>query len=221
MNEIAITDEKLEALRQRIFCELEAGRMSEKRYRHICEVEKMTERLCDIYLPEKKRELCAAALLHDLTKEYSHEAHKAIFEKYSIELCAVDAATPKVWHAMSASAIIPDEFPEYAAREVIDAVRWHTTGRAGMTLCEKLVYLADYIDMSRTFEDCVKLRRLFFCEGLDDMSYEDKLLHLDQVLLCSFDMTISSLLESTMPVSRETSEARNDLLLKIKQKTNK
>ena len=46
--------------------------------------------------------------------------------------------------------------------ELVSAVRYHTTGRADMTIAEKIIYLADFIDMSRKFEDCVVLRDYFF-----------------------------------------------------------
>ena len=51
---------------------------------------------------------------------------------------------------------------ESFAEELINAVRYHTTGRADMSICEKIIFLADYIDMSRKFDDCVKLRN-YFC----------------------------------------------------------
>ena len=51
--------------------------------------------------------------------------------------------------------------------EVYDAIRWHTTGRAGMALLEKVVYLADYIEPTRDFEGLDSLRRLCY-ENIDD-----------------------------------------------------
>jgi nicotinate-nucleotide adenylyltransferase len=116
-------------------------------------------------------------------------------------------------HARTAAALIPEEYPEFAEQEIIDCVRWHTTGRADMTLCEKLIYLADYIDMSRTFEDCVKLREFFMLAEPEKMSREEKEAHLTRTLVRSFDMTISGLLADGLPISRDTVEARNSLIL--------
>ena len=122
------------------------GKMSEKRFYHTAEVEKMAARLGGLYCPDKRDVLRAAALLHDVTKEYGNEAHFEVFEKYGIRLSAEERLAPKTFHARSAAALIPEEYPEFATDEVISCVRWHTTGRAGMTLAEKLIYLADYID---------------------------------------------------------------------------
>ena len=188
------------------------GRMSEKRFFHTAEVEKMAARLGGLYCPEKQDVLRAAALLHDVTKEYGNEEHFEVFEKYGIKLSAEERLAPKTFHARSAAALIPEEYPELATDEVISCVRWHTTGRAEMTLAEKLIYLADYIDMSRKFEDCVRLREFFFSAEPEKMSMSERLRHLDKTLVLSFDMTIAGLIESGSVISADTFSARNSLI---------
>ena len=81
-----------------------------------------------------------------------------------------------------------------------------------MSICEKLIYLADYIDMSRTFEDCVRLREYFFSAEPEKMLYEERLTHLNQTLIMSFDMTVRGLMEDGTVVSADTFEARNYLI---------
>ena len=81
-----------------------------------------------------------------------------------------------------------------------------------MTLCEMLIYLADYIDLSRTFEDCVTLRNFFFDKKPENMGEEERLSHLRDTLILSFDMTIRALLEEGTPISADTLEARNALI---------
>ena len=84
----------------------------------------------------------------------------------------------------------------------------------GMTLTEKIVYLADYIDMSRKFEDCVRLREFFFSAEPEKMSESERLSHLDKTLILSFDMTIAGLIESGSVISADTFAARNSLITK-------
>jgi HD superfamily phosphohydrolase YqeK len=115
-------------------------------------------------------------------------------------------------HARTAAALIPEEYGEFATDEIIGCVRWHTTGRENMTLTEKLIYLADYIDMSRTFEDCVKLREIFFDAKPETLDERAKAIHLRRTLITSYDMTIEGLLYDGLPVSRDTIEARNQLV---------
>ncbi|MBO5415448.1 MAG: bis(5'-nucleosyl)-tetraphosphatase (symmetrical) YqeK [Clostridia bacterium] len=209
-----INEEMLNSLRQSLENKKNSGGMSEKRYRHTIEVEKMVARLAHYYAPEKELILRAAALLHDLTKEYSLDMQIMLCARFGIAVTVTDYHAPKTFHAKTAAALIESEYPDFADGEVVDCVRWHTTGRAGMTLCEKLVYLADYIDMSRTFEDCVRLREYFFGADIDNMSSEQRLAHLDDTLVLSFDMTMRGLLDEGVPISPDTVAARNELAVK-------
>jgi nicotinate-nucleotide adenylyltransferase len=92
-------------------------------------------------------------------------------------------------------------------------VRWHTTGHAEMTLTEKLLYLADYIDDSRAFRNCVLLRRYFFGANPKKMTPEERDVLLRETLLLSYDMTIRDLLDEGALIAEDTLNARNELLL--------
>ena len=207
MSIVHITDEALDALRAKV-----RSMMSEKRYAHTCAVEQMAARLGVLYCPDRIPELRAAGLLHDITKEESLENQLQLCEKFDIMVTAEDTMAPKTFHAKTAAARIPLEFAELATETVVGAVRWHTTGRAGMTLCEQIVYLADYIDDTRKFADCVRLRELFWSADVASMESQARLAHLRDVLLVSFDMTIQGLLSDGAIISRDTIEARNWLL---------
>ncbi len=202
-----ITEEMLSELRQNV-----AKGLSEKRYKHTIAVEEMVTKLAGIYCPDKALDLRAAALLHDITKEYDDKVHISMLSKPGIEFTKEERLAPKTFHARTAALLIPEIYPEFADDDVIAAVRWHTTGRAGMKISEKILYLADYIDMSRVFEDCVKLRDYFFSKNIDDMSEEERLLHLDRTLLKSFDMTIYGLLAEGTVINKDTVNARNSLI---------
>ena len=202
-----ITEQTLNSLRVDI-----EKTMSPKRFRHTVEVEKMVERLGALYAPTKLLTLRAAALLHDITKEYSTDRQLMICAQKGLTVSQCDLYAPKTFHARTAAALIPDLYEEFAEEEVISCVRWHTTGRADMTLCEQLVYLADYIDLSRTFEDCVTLRSYFFDKNPESMDWDARLKHLRDTMILSFDMTLLALTEEYLPISPDTFEARNQLI---------
>ena len=202
-----ITEEMLDALRRQV-----SEGMSERRFVHTAEVEKMAAYLGSIYEPDKIPLLRAAALLHDVTKEYPQKMQIELCREYGVELEADAYFAPKTLHARTAAAIIPEKFPDFADAEIISCVRYHTTGRADMTLSEKLIYLADYIDMSRTFEDCVKLRNYFLGAEPEKLSESERLAHLNNTLILSFDMTLRILAEEGTPISLDTMAARNQLL---------
>lgn len=207
-----ITEEMLADLRAEI-----GGGMSPYRFRHTAEVEKMVERLAALYAPEDSLVLRAAALLHDLTKEASFSEQVDLCEQYGVRLTPTDLATAKTLHARTAAAVIPHRYPSFADREILSAVRWHTTGRAGMTVSEWLLYLADYIDLSRQFEDCVRLRSFFWDAHPEQMDEGARLLHLYDTLILSLDMTVSALLAEGTPISEDSIRARNELILLRKE----
>ena len=187
--------------------------MSEYRFNHTAEVEKMAARLGELFVPEKLYILRAAALLHDITKELSTEEQIKLCNSHSIELTPLDIAAPRTLHPITAAAVIPERYPEFAEEEIISAVRWHTTGRAQMSLCDKLIYLADYIDMSRKFKDCVEIRNYFFDACPESMTESERAEHLRQTLILSFNRTIEILIEEGSAISPDTFEARNSLII--------
>ncbi|MBE6556874.1 MAG: HD domain-containing protein [Ruminococcaceae bacterium] len=210
---LSVTEPMLTELRASL-----ADTMSKKRYRHTLAVEEMVLRLGELFVHDEQiMRLRAAALLHDITKEYSVEQQLALCAAYGIRVSSIDMYAPKTFHARTAAAVIPDRYPDFADDTVIKCVRWHTTGHAGMTTCEKLVYLADYIDMSREFEDCVRLRDFFFSADPQMMSRDDRKNHLRETLILSYDMTIQALIREKTPISPDTLAARNELILRREQ----
>jgi HD superfamily phosphohydrolase YqeK len=83
-----------------------------------------------------------------------------------------------------------------------------------MTLCEQLLYLADYIDESRMFPDCVRLRQYFWRADPVSMDEATRAAHLLDTLVMSFDMTVRHLLDENTTISLDTILARNALIEK-------
>lgn len=205
---IEITENMLDALREDVM-----QKMSLKRFRHTVAVEQMVHRLSALYCPDQSLHLRAAALLHDITKECDTEKQIALCEQYGLPVSAEDRLAPKTFHARTAAAVIAAEYPAFAHSTVVSAVRWHTTGRADMTLTEKLLYLADYIDESRSFENCVILRRFFWGARPEELTAEERNALLRDTLILSYRMTVEDLLADGTPIAPDTVEARNQLLL--------
>ncbi|MBO5716081.1 MAG: bis(5'-nucleosyl)-tetraphosphatase (symmetrical) YqeK [Clostridia bacterium] len=202
------SEEMLSYLRESV-----KNEMGEKRYFHTLEVEKMATRLGEIYAPDDISMLRAAALLHDVTKERTTDEHIAICENAGEIVSFGDRKAPKMFHSRTAALVIPTKYPEFATPEIISAVRYHTTGRENMTLAEKIIYLADYIDMSRKYGDCVALRDFFFDFDFENSDEQSKIRHLNDTLIMSYNLTIKGLLEEDKHIAHTTFEARNFLIL--------
>ncbi len=200
--------DQIEKLRDRV-----ALRLSEKRMKHILGVEDMAFRLGLLFFndDESLNLLTAAALLHDITKEISDKEQLAIIKENKYSLLPEELASMPTIHALTGALVIPKEFPEFADKRLTEAVKWHTTGKKDMNLYEKIIFLADYIEETRTHSACVSLREEFFSARPTDMSEVERLLHLDRTVLKAMENTLGYLRENGLPVHPATLEACADL----------
>ena len=169
--------------------------LKHQRIPHVLGTEQEAIRLAERYGADVEKAR-VAALLHDCTKRLDMEEQLALCRQYGIQLDELEQRALKLLHAKTGAAIARDVFG--VDDEIYRAIWWHTTGHAGMTLLEKVMYLADYIEPSRDFPGVEELRRV---------CYED----LDQGLLLGLEMTIQEMTAMGNPVHRATVEARDAL----------
>ncbi|MBE6614508.1 MAG: HD domain-containing protein [Ruminococcaceae bacterium] len=205
-----ITEEMLSALREAI-----RPYLTGKRLQHTLAVEDAAAQIGGIFLPEDVNKLRAAALLHDITKKADTEKQLQYCAEFGIMVTENDVRSPKIFHAKTAAALAERDFAAYADPKVLEGIRWHTTGHAGMTMFEAIVYLADYIEATRTFQDCIALREYFLQNMESARTAEEKETVLNRTMVLSFDMTIRNLLEEGAPVDSDTIAARNDYLYRL------
>ena len=182
--------------------------ISGKRLTHSLAVEEEAARLGELFGLAKQTvfKLRVCAILHDITKEKGTEEQIALCNEFGLKVSAEDISSPKVFHSVTGAHLAKKLYGNYVCRTVFNGIKYHTTGRENMTLFEKLVYLADYIEPTRTFDDCVKLREYFY--NTSEFSAE----HLNATLLLSYDMTIRNLIEEEKCVHSATIKARNYLI---------
>jgi nicotinate-nucleotide adenylyltransferase len=207
-----ITEIQLKKLRQDV-----ASVLSEKRMKHVLTVEDMALRLGRLYFRDDVT-LCllrASALLHDVTKELSDEEQLSLLEKYSVKPLPEELDSMPTIHALTAALVIPDRFPEFADERLISAVRYHTTGREGMSTFEKILFLADYIDDTRTYPSCVDLRNEFFSSKPEEMNEDERIRHLDRAALKSIDNTLFYLRSKERIIHPLTLKAQADLKARL------
>lgn len=133
-----------------------------------------------------------AAILHDCTKYYNLEQQLQICDEYGIVLDDLERASVKLLHAKTGACMAKHLYGQ--PEEVFWAIFWHTTGKADMSLLEKVLYLADYMEPNRDFPGVDDLRRL---------SYED----IDKALLMGLEMSVEDLNERGVPIHKNTQEA--------------
>lgn len=137
-----------------------------------------------------------AALLHDCTKLLNREQHFDIFRQYCKEPDIWEQQEEQLLHAKTGALIAADVFGADSA--VTEAIAYHTTGKADMTLLQKIIYLADYMEPTRTFGDLTEVRRL---------AMED----LDRAMLLSVSMSLDHLAEKGGVIHPDSAAARDYL----------
>lgn len=166
-----------------------------KRVPHVLGTEKTAAELA-LRWGEDEETARRAALLHDCTKKLDGEQHRAIFRQYNVSMDEEEQREEKLYHAISGAAVARHVFGVSRAAE--SAIRWHTTGKPGMTTLEKILYLADYIEPTRDFCDLTELRELAFRD-------------LDGAMLMGLEMSIQSLEDRGVAVNSYSVRARDYL----------
>lgn len=167
-----------------------------KRMPHVLGTEQEAVRLAERYGADVTKARIAA-LLHDCTKKLDMDEQLALCKKYHIPLDELERKALKLLHSKTGAAIARDVFA--VDDDVYNAILYHTTGKPDMTLLEKIIYLADYIEPTRDFPGVEALRRTV---------YED----LDRGLLMGLTMTIDEMEEMGNPVHHMTRDARDYLM---------
>ncbi|MCM1103557.1 MAG: bis(5'-nucleosyl)-tetraphosphatase (symmetrical) YqeK [Clostridium sp.] len=123
--------------------------LDDDRYRHTLGVAYTAACLAMRY-GEKTERAFLAGLLHDCakTKSNDHKKMLSLCEKHEIPISQFERENPALLHAKLGSFFAKEKY-EVTDEEILSAIRWHTTGHVGMTLLEKIIYVADYIEPNR------------------------------------------------------------------------
>lgn len=172
--------------------------MGDKRYTHSVNVSAEAVRLARKYGADEEK-AAIAGILHDITKEVDFEKQLQIISSGDIILSDVEKRTNKLWHAISGSVYIQKELG-ITDCDIINAVRYHTTGRAGMSLLEKVIFIADFTSAERDYPDVNVIR-------------EKSEISLEEGMIYGIQFTLSRLLIREGLLSEDAIEAYNEILL--------
>lgn len=204
---MTIADNTLDKL-----CQTVKERLSIKRYEHTLGVMRAALKLSEYCLPDDKSELCVAALLHDITKEYPTELHHSIIKDYGISVTESDLIGDAVLHSITAPSIILRDFPEYATDKVISAVKNHTVGAPDMSLFDEIIFVADFIEDGRTYPSCIKVRESLYDALTKAKDREECICLLHDAVIESIDLTIMSIIRDGRYLNERAVQTRNAFL---------
>ena len=134
------------------------ARLSKKRYTHSLNVAHEAQRLAGLY-GEDPEKAYFAGLMHDVCKELPAEEQEELVRASSFAVSKEELVTKPVWHGIAGAYFLQGRMG-VTDPDVLNAVRYHTVGRAGMTRLEEIVYLADLISEDRTYDGVEQMRQL-------------------------------------------------------------
>ena len=138
-----------------------------------------------------------AGILHDITKALSPAQQQKLVDHWKLPVSPFEYMQTKLLHAKTGAAAAERIFGEDAA--VVSAIDYHTTGRANMTLLEKIIYIADYMEPNRDFPGVDRLRETVWRD-------------LDEGVLLGINMTLEQLAQKGQPACTDSLAARDWLL---------
>lgn len=171
--------------------------LTEHRYLHTVGVMETAIKLAEKYSADsKKAEL--AAIFHDYAKFRPKEEMRGIIIKEGMPAELLNYNS-ELWHA-PVGAFLAEKEAGIDDKEVLDAIRYHTSGRPRMALLEKIIYLADYIEPGRHFPGVDEVRDLART-------------NLNQALIKAVQNTIMFLMKKGQPVFPASFQTYNDLVM--------
>ena len=185
------TGERLTGLSMEDLIPTALARYKSKRIPHALGCLDTAKQLADRFGAD--REICArAAILHDVTKALRGSEQLQLCDSYGILITDEERQDPALLHSITGAEAAARVFGESEA--VCSAIRWHTTGRPNMTTEEKIVYLADCIEPTRSYPGVEETRAAAARD-------------LDEALLLGMQGTLNDLLSRGIRPSPVTQQA--------------
>ena len=166
--------------------------LSVKRYIHTMGVAEEAVKLAEIYgTPQDQQKARVAGLLHDCAKDYPEAMRLRFCKEYKVKMDEIMEKQTDLIHPFLGAEVARREY-QVTDEDILNAIRYHTTGRAGMSLLEKIVWLSDYIEPGRKqAPNLPEIRRIAF---------ED----LDKALIMALENTLSYLKGGNMEIDSMT-----------------
>ena len=172
--------------------------MGDYRYTHSVNVAEEAVALARLYGADE-RSACTAGILHDITKEISGEEQLQIMSEGGIILDNVQKNAKKLWHSISGSVYVRSRLG-IENQDIVNAIRYHTTGRAGMSLLEKIIFIADFTAAERKYN------------GVEIMREKSRK-SLEEAMIFSFQYTFNNLSSKEVAIHPDEIFAYNYIVL--------
>ncbi len=171
--------------------------LSEDRFKHTMGVAETAKELAKVYNCDCEKAYFAG-LLHDIAKEKSLEEMQYIVSRHFSDIDEMTLTSKALLHSVAGACLSKELFD--IDNDIFDAILYHTTGKADMSLFTKIIYMADYIEPMRDFPGVDEVRKLAFKD-------------IDLAIIKSCGNVIIHTVNKDQAVHPNTVDARNYLLM--------
>jgi len=172
--------------------------LGDYRFIHSLNVAKTAVELAKRYGADEEKAY-TAGILHDVLKDKTPEYLLGYLDENGVLLTQVERSNHKLYHAMAGAVYVKNELG-ITDKDIINAIRYHTTGRKNMSLLEKVIYIADFISEDRNYDGVERMR-------------EKAKLSLECAMEEGLQFSIIELSEKLLPIHPDSIDAYNQIVM--------
>ena len=203
---------------EKIISDLETkieNKLSQHRYVHTLGVKRAAIKIAEYCYSGDISEIAVAALLHDISKEYSVAEQFQMMRESEKDFSDTDFMSEPVLHSFTAPVVISKDYSDFATANILSSTFNHTTGSPDMSIFDEIIFVADYVEDGRKYDSCIAVRDDLFDSFSSSFDREECIMHLHNATIAILENTIVHLIKNKQVLNERTVATRNAFLARV------
>lgn len=203
---------------EKIISDLETkieNKLSHHRYVHTLGVKRVAIKIAEYCYSGDISEIAVAALLHDISKEYSVAEQFQMMRESGKDFSDTDFMSEPVLHSFTAPVVISKDYSDFATANILSSTFNHTTGSPDMSIFDEIIFVADYVEDGRKYDSCIAVRDDLFDSFYSSFDMEECIMHLHNATIAILENTIVHLIKNKQVLNERTVATRNAFLARV------
>ena len=203
---------------EKIISDLETkieNKISQHRYVHTLGVKRAAIKIAEYCYSGDISEIAVAALLHDISKEYSVAEQFQMMREAGKDFSDTDFMSEPVLHSFTAPVVISKDYSDFATANILSSTFNHTTGSPDMSIFDEIIFVADYVEDGRKYDSCIAVRDDLFDSFSSSFDREECIMHLHNATIAILENTIVHLIKNKQVLNERTVATRNAFLARV------
>ena len=203
---------------EKIISDLETkieNKLSHHRYVHTLGVKCAAIKIAEYCYSGDISEIAVAALLHDISKEYSVAEQFQMMRESEKDFSDTDFMSEPVLHSFTAPVVISKDYSDFATANILSSTFNHTTGSPDMSIFDEIIFVADYVEDGRKYDSCIAVRDDLFDSFSSSYDREECIMHLHNATIAILENTIVHLIKNKQVLNERTVATRNAFLARV------